>query len=227
MKNVLKLLGFIALVAVIGFSMAACKNEDDGGSDDPASTKITWSQSGKNYALVCTEITSSTATYILSVGTDGYNVGIVTFSGTNYSFSPDPTVYGYVNSNSFTMTINATNVVTSAPQPISVINSSGTISGASLPVTDAVAVMTDNTGGKEYNPFVGSWTGEGVSVSVSKNLTWSASAQGYKNSGSYANIEDSAIIYDSKGKFFGYAYIVFGAMETMTFDGGYITFTKK
>ena len=31
MKNTLKLFGFIALVAIIGFSMAAC---DPGGSDD-------------------------------------------------------------------------------------------------------------------------------------------------------------------------------------------------
>ena len=31
MKNVLKAFGVIALVAIIGFSMAGCKNDDDGG----------------------------------------------------------------------------------------------------------------------------------------------------------------------------------------------------
>jgi predicted small secreted protein len=34
MKNTIKLFGIIALVAVIVFSMAACKNDDDGGGGD-------------------------------------------------------------------------------------------------------------------------------------------------------------------------------------------------
>jgi len=35
MKNVLKAFGVIALVAIIGFSMAGCKNDDDGGDPKP------------------------------------------------------------------------------------------------------------------------------------------------------------------------------------------------
>jgi predicted small secreted protein len=34
MKNVLKAFGIIAIVAVIGFSMAACSNDDGGGGSD-------------------------------------------------------------------------------------------------------------------------------------------------------------------------------------------------
>jgi len=228
MRNLGKMLGIIALSAVIGFSMAACQadDDDDGGSKDPASKKVTWTQGTTDYKLVYTEMSSSKSTYILSVGTDGYNVGVVTISGTAYSFAPDSTVHSSGQS-SFTMTITAEKVTTTAAQPIKLITTSGSSSDASLPVTDAAATITDNTGGKNTNPFPGSWTGEGVSVSVSKNLTWSASAQGYKNNGSYANIEDSAIIYDSKGKFFGYANMVAGKMETLTYDGGDITFTKK
>jgi len=35
MKNVLETFGIIALVAIIGFSMAGCKNDDDGGDPKP------------------------------------------------------------------------------------------------------------------------------------------------------------------------------------------------
>jgi len=78
------------------------------------------------------------------------------------------------------------------------------------------------------NPFVGSWTGEGVTVTVRGNLTWSASAQGYSNSGSYSPIDNAAIVYDSKKELFGYATITTsGQMKTFTDDGGDITFTKR
>jgi len=226
MKNLVKMFGFIAFVAVIGFSMAACKDDGgDGGSSDPASTKVTWTQDSKDYELVYTELSSSKSTYILSVGTDGYSVGAVTISGTTYSFATDPKVYS--SSYTFTMNIdNSTNkVTTTSAQPIKLINSSGTTSDASLPVTNATAKITDNTGGTGTNPFVGYWKDNPVEVSVSSNLTWSATAPGYKGSGSYAYINNSAIIYDSNGSFFGYANIVSGKMEAMTFNGNY-SFTK-
>jgi hypothetical protein len=35
MKNTIKVLGIIALIALIGFSMAGCKNDDDGGDPNP------------------------------------------------------------------------------------------------------------------------------------------------------------------------------------------------
>jgi len=42
MKNLFKLLGPIALVAVIGFSFAACKNDDDGGGGASSTLNGTW-----------------------------------------------------------------------------------------------------------------------------------------------------------------------------------------
>ena len=38
MKNVFKFFGIIAIVAVIGFSMAACKHDDDGGGKELSGT---------------------------------------------------------------------------------------------------------------------------------------------------------------------------------------------
>jgi len=42
MKNVIKLFGVIAFVAVIGFSMAACEGDDDGGTTDGGDSTDTW-----------------------------------------------------------------------------------------------------------------------------------------------------------------------------------------
>jgi len=42
MKNIVKLLGIIALVAVIGFSMVACGGDDDGGGDTTDGAKYNW-----------------------------------------------------------------------------------------------------------------------------------------------------------------------------------------
>ena len=42
MKNVFKLFGIIALLAVIGFSMAGCKNDDDGGGGGSGGLSGTW-----------------------------------------------------------------------------------------------------------------------------------------------------------------------------------------
>jgi hypothetical protein len=50
MKNAIKLFGIIALVAVIGFSMAACGGDDDGGGgggSKTASGKITSNSDGE------------------------------------------------------------------------------------------------------------------------------------------------------------------------------------
>jgi len=49
MKNIVKLFGIIALVAIIGFSMAACGGDDDGGGgggDKKADLKGVWVKDG-------------------------------------------------------------------------------------------------------------------------------------------------------------------------------------
>jgi len=63
MKNFFKLLGIIALVAVIGFSMAACKNDDEGGGTDPA-LNGTWVQT----------ITSGSYTYTTEIKLNNGNI---------------------------------------------------------------------------------------------------------------------------------------------------------
>ena len=45
MKNYLKLFGIIAIVAVIGFSMTSCDNDDDGGNGIPVELVGMWAKS--------------------------------------------------------------------------------------------------------------------------------------------------------------------------------------
>jgi len=257
MKNFFKVLGIIAITAVIDRHGRRCKNSlagvfalqklpalllagmliaiaacggDDGGSDpggsDPASKLIKWNQSSKDYDLSLTQLSGSKWTYILSVGSDGYSGGVVTVTGNDYAFKTDSTVYGSSQSFNISIDIEKKEVKTNSAQEIKLIKNGGTSTTFSLPKTDATATIKDTTGGAD-NPFVGTWKGDGVTVIVSKNLTWSATVPGqYNGSGSYAYIGTDAFVYDSAGKLFGYAWMSSGKMETNTKDGGKITFTK-
>ena len=85
MKNFIKLFGIIALVAVIGFSMAACGGDDDGGGGGGDTYRYEalpfgWAEitfagsnfSGSNYTLkanIFGQAISGTGTYTVSENT--------------------------------------------------------------------------------------------------------------------------------------------------------------
>jgi hypothetical protein len=111
MKNLFKLFGIIALVAIIGFSMAACDEDDD--SDGGSSSFVgTWTgtMGGDYMKLVCTDTTWTTAgsdfgtysgNYTRSGNTasfyvSGVGVGTATVSGN--------TMTGNINGSGFTVT---------------------------------------------------------------------------------------------------------------------------
>jgi len=229
-KNGMRIAAACAIALVFGLttlSLTGCSSDDDSGPSNPVGRMIKWTASGKDYTLSLTELSSSKNmwTYILSVGIDGYSVGTVTVSDNDYSFTADPKVY--TSSYSFQISIDSkANTVSTSEMQIKLTKDGSQKNGKIDAVTNASATITKITSGVDGNPFVGNWSGEGVTVKVSKNLTWSATAPKYKNSGKYAYIENDAIVYDSKGEFFGYARIVSGIMRTLTYDGGYIDFIK-
>jgi hypothetical protein len=119
MKTTMKLLGIIAIVAVIGFSMIACDdgggdsnnnnnngengngNNNNGGGGDSINTYISYDGDGSRYKLVVTENSSRAAftpqsgdTYTLTVEGFGWgtSTGTVTsFSGGSYTLSNNGT----------------------------------------------------------------------------------------------------------------------------------------
>jgi hypothetical protein len=91
MKNLLKLIGIIALVAVIGFSMAACDDgskDDNGGGGDvlsyiPAESGLRGSVWNQN---------TNENTFVITFSNDGYSV---VFANTNASSSETQPVTSY------------------------------------------------------------------------------------------------------------------------------------
>jgi len=74
MKNLFKLLGIIALVAVIGFSMAAC-SDDDGGGEDSNPFIGTW-RSSNGYVMVF-----AASTFTITSASGSVESGSYTWSG--------------------------------------------------------------------------------------------------------------------------------------------------
>jgi hypothetical protein len=101
MKNKIKILGIIALVAIIGFSMAACSNGSTGGgggSKTTAASSITYtgkSADGSSYTLKITENTGRAAytpkkgdSYELTVSGKKSTGSVETFSGGAFTLKP-------------------------------------------------------------------------------------------------------------------------------------------
>jgi len=82
MKKALKVLGFIALVAVIGFLMVACGGGgDDGGVDPTSVTYVSYDAAGNIYTLVITKSQNqSKAVYVPKSG-DTYFLTIKSITG--------------------------------------------------------------------------------------------------------------------------------------------------
>jgi hypothetical protein len=114
MKNILKLFGFIALVAIIGLAMIACDNgtpSDNGTPGDPGPiTYVSYDESGNRYTLVVTQIPANRSaftpqggdTYTLEVEGMGWgtSTGTVTsFSSNNYVLSNNDTALNLAVSN--------------------------------------------------------------------------------------------------------------------------------
>jgi len=231
MKKLGQVFGVIALIAVIGFSMTTCSSDSGGGGWTPLSKLISWIAGSTQYKLSVTELEGNkndkSYTYLLSVGNDGYSTGLATINGNSYSFSPRET-----GGSAFAMNIDSTakKVTTTIAYTIKLVKpeASPTPTDHSMSKLENVdCEIKDTTGGIENNPFPGTWADSIGTVKVKSNLTWSYSQSGYSNSGSYAPIENTAVIYDSKKDFFGFAKVSGNTMETLTRDGGYIPFTKK
>ena len=105
MKNTIKFLGIIALVAIVGFSMAACKDDDDGVKAPPIVGS--W---GNNSQQVWTFNSNGSATFV-SPGIDVPTTINYTYSIDGTTLTTINTAYDYtetwnfsINGNTLTMT---------------------------------------------------------------------------------------------------------------------------
>ena len=179
-KSILKLVGIIALIALIGFSMAACEIVDDAGGGGGANPFNATSWTG--------------------IDEDGDDV-IITFTGSTFSVSypdyPDEGFDGAYTNNGNTATLRFYGETGSA-----------VISGNSLRLTLPWEVITlTKTGGDSENdganPFNGtSWTGidedgDDIIVSFDSSNTFSVSYPDYPDEGfdgTYTNDGNTATL---------------------------------
>ena len=149
MKKALKLLAIIALVTVIGFSMAACGGGGDDDDDGDNTATYTGTSGGTTYTL---KITKAPARYTAQQG-DDYEL-----TGAKKSIGKVDSVFGNV------LTLKPSNAATTF---------TATVTGTSLTSLDDTITWTDNTtaagpgaltGGT--NPGTDPGTGSGGTLTV-------------------------------------------------------------
>ena len=149
MKNMIKFFGTIALVAVIGLSMAGCKEDET----DPTPQTVTYQgtdDKGVTYTLKITENTArytaqSGDSYELTVGTRKSNGKVQSVTGGTLTLQPSRE-----GATTFTATVNSSGITAM----------SGTIAfdvGDPLPAPDDITPPAPPVTGN--NPFKGKWTG--------------------------------------------------------------------
>ena len=165
MKNLVKLFGIIALVAVIVFSMAACGEDDPDGNGDPTSVAYTsYDDQGNKYELVINK-DPNRAAYTPQTG-DSFTLTVTNPAGTVIA-SATGTVT--VNGSNFTLTKSGGGEITITISGGAIGTISGTVPGAGG--NDAITNPTvtpnnPNTGGND--PFAGTWEGttEGMTIKI-------------------------------------------------------------
>jgi len=180
MKNSIKLFGIIAMVAVIGLSMAGCKQD----VTDPIPQTVTYRGIDDNNQMYMLKITENTgrAAYTPQRG-DSYELTV----GTKKSRG---TVVSYIN-----LTITLQPSVAGATQITVTVSSSG-ITGMTGTITftdgspseTAPTTVTPSTGGSD--PIAGTWEGvapgSGNSTFNVKTIAANGSFKNYLNNAEYA-----------------------------------------
>jgi len=188
MKNVIKVLGIIALVAVIGFSMTACEGDDGDGEDGNSS-------SGNNVAVTGVTLSPTTLSLTKSNDTGTLTATVVPNNATNKIVS-----WSTSDSNVATVTGGTVTAVANGSAIITVMTADGSYSDTcEVTVTGFVPVWTaisnnifGNINSIVYcnNTFVAVGA-SGIIVTSINGTTWSAVSD--STFGTYNGI--SAIAY--------------------------------
>ena len=108
MKNLMKLIGIIALTAIIGFGFTACGGDDDDPPPDPL--QGTWKWDDGASGTVTVNFTGNNYTFTATGGYSSYfnnKTGTFSISGSNITFSGDITDTGTFSVSGSNLTISA------------------------------------------------------------------------------------------------------------------------
>jgi len=181
MKNIIKLLGIAALVAIIGFSMIACG--DGGGTGDPMPKVVmyTGTAGSDEYTLLITEAPENRAAYT-PMGGDKYvlTVGSKKSTGTVNLFESLVLTLKPASGGTFTVTVHATNGITAM---------SGTITWVGGGTDTAPATLSGGSTVDDVNAtYAGTWNftikGLNATVTVTGNK-WAIKMTGNDDSGTF------------------------------------------
>ena len=137
MKNMIKFLGVIALVAVIGFSMAGCKEDETASTPQTVTYKGTAPDS-KTYVLTINE---TDGTYELTVG-GKTSKGSATKSGSTWTLTP-------TGGKAFTVTVSSSGITDIKGE---ITFTDGSKEDAPPTITPPAPPVTGN------DPLAGTWT---------------------------------------------------------------------
>jgi len=234
MKNLLKLFGIIALVAIIGFSMTACGGDDDSGGGDPA-LNGTWESIGGELKL-------NNGNWEMSESAKGkYTTsgGTITITTTHF-YSEDDGKW-YSRSQMKTLGVPEDQLAEMfAPQTGTYVITGTTlvmtIEGDTISFTKKGGGSTPPGGGGNFAAFAGTWKNDAdatdiITITADGNWTRTGGTSSTKagilhNSGSSASTPN---IRDNSGSNIGTAKIENGKLVWSRYSdtGAPPTFTKQ
>jgi len=241
MKNTFKLLGIIAIVAVIGFSFIACGGDDDGSSGPNPITFKSTDTAGNTYNLIITptkenEIAAGNS-YELTIKsgqTNKVSKGTITFVTGSGTLTMQPRNSG---SQTFTITVTNSGQMTNISGTIAVENGEPATGPGQVTPGDNGGGGNNPGSGGGVNPFFGEWY-EPNSFNLNifcdaPNLTWNAFCRVEKNSnyvelkGTYNYNGNSATFTENNGATFGTATVSGEEMTVRTNNYGTFNLKRK
>jgi len=227
MKNTIKLIGVIAFLAIIGFSFTACGGSDDdknnGGGDgvDNSNGDTSWSNGTWDKAPFQLVINGNNFT-IKNNAVDLYK-GTISFTGNESAGSFVITVSHIWGDGQWNVSTGLTDNGTYTKS-----NNTLTLIGMSQPALAAgngAWTKTDSGSTGGGNPFIGTWTGNGMTL-VCTDSTWSNNNYSgtYTHSGNSAIFTETTIV--SSGLRFGTATVSGNTMTLIVEETDVYTLTK-
>jgi len=204
MKNIYKVLGIIALVAIIGFSMTAC-DDDNGSNGAGGGNGGSGSNGGGGINATKPAVLRSNASY-------------------NEAVAKLDELIAYCNNNPSTINNsvlqNAITLKTGMPTYQSIWSTANTATTVINSINNLIDTAEGKTpSGSSANPFIGTWSSGEKQITFYSNLTVTTNWMG---DGTYTSDNHSMIMYYNQGRLFSCGiyidgiYLILGLIDEET-----------